>query len=212
MVNLGLILLVLLGLPGIVVAAEEEKKVRFDEIASPCGIQLSISPTAFGGNALVPQQAQAGGYGSISLSIEYQPPFLQNFGVLSFGPILAAYPALSSGLTSSFVSLSSIGIQTRYQLRYLKGQYLVPVVGYSLQYFKYQFMDGTAGAIPSVQNAMLGLWIYLNSLEPAAAANLYIDSAIRRTYLVIEAQNMTGKDDVVFLRGVSIFFGLRFEF
>jgi len=174
------------------------------------GLELSTSPNAFGGQALTQEQGTHPAVG-FSLQGEYQPAFIQDYGVLGVGASLATYPIFGASATSRTFSLLAAGGQVRYQARYFRGQPLVPVIGYAFEYMSYAFSNGKSGALLT-NGPVLGLWFLLNILDPNSAAQFYVDSKVARTYLVFEARALAGQDANIAISGPSYYFGLRFEF
>ena len=159
----------------------------------------------------------AGKLRGFTLHWEYQPESIQKYGVLAFGPLLSVYPATqpgglspASGVTDSFTSIFSYGMQIRYQLIYFKGQPIVPEVGYRLEYLRYAVNGKPSGGF-LISGPMVGVMVLLNGLEPPAASAMYADNGICRTYLVAEGWSATGSDVNTQVSGQSLFFGLRFE-
>jgi hypothetical protein len=148
---------------------------------------------------------------AISLATEFQPRFLQFFGVIGFGPSATVYPIFGgTNLNPSWASIWSVGGQIRYQAKYFRQQILVPNIAYSYEYFSYAFSAGKSGNLRA-QGPIYGLWILLNLLDSSAAANFYIDAGVARTYLIFEARNLAGKDDNISFGGMSYYVGLRME-
>lgn len=183
---------------------------KYELIRPQWGVELTSSLSAFGQNALVQSQGTKPIY-AFSLLAEYLPPFVQDVGVLGIGPTFTAYPIFSGGVTTSFVSLWAPGIQVRYQARYFRNQWLVPVVAYSAEYFNYHFTSGAAGTL-WIQGPTYGAWLLLNVIEPSAASQFYIEQRILRSYLVFEVRNFSGSDSFLRTSGASYYFGLRVEF
>ncbi len=155
---------------------------------------------------------------SIGLAFEYQPTFLQTFGVLSLGPTFALTPIFPTPnpFTSSIGSLFSFGAQIKYQFRYFRSQPLVPVVGYFVEDFFFHFgnQNNTNSDLQGsvlITGPMLGLWLYLNWLEPSAATSFFQNFGVCRSYLTFEVKSMTGNGGGMSISGLSYYGGLRFE-
>ncbi len=192
-------------------------EVQFEDIRVPSykihrpqwGLEFTSSLQAFGGQALVVEQGTNPLY-AFSLSAEYQPAFLQNFGVFGIGPTFTVYPAFGSTMTYGFLALLGTGAQIRYQARYFRDQPLVPVFAYSIESFSYQFNSGKTGTLIS-QGPSLGLWIFLNFLEFSSAAQIYMNHGVSRSYLTLEYRILAGQDANLNFSGGSYYFGLRLE-
>ena len=174
------------------------------------GIGVVTSLNAFGGNALTTSQGSNPSF-AFSLLGEYQPSFLQHFGMIGIGPRLSVYPITSGGVTPSAFSNLGAGGQIRYQLRLFREQPIVPSISYLVEYFKYQFSDGTVGSLV-IKGPSIGVWVLLNFLEPSSAANMYMSTGISRNYAVLEWTQFQGQDGNIQISGGSTYFGLRFEF
>ena len=148
---------------------------------------------------------------AVLMEFDYQPDFLQSFGVIGIGPSFAFYPVFGTTVTDSAFSLWSAGAHIRYQARFFRQQPIVPVVGYSLEYFTYRFQNASNGSM-ILQGPVFGAWIFLNMFEPSSAAQLYIDYKISRCYAIAEMRFLTGSDANISISGSSLYFGLRFEY
>ena len=161
--------------------------------------QLASSLKAFGGSAY-----------AASILAEYQPPFVQDFGVLGIGPCIGVYPLMDSTVTANMLAVWSVGGQIRYQARYFRQQPIVPIVGYEIERLTYAFNSGVKGTING-SGPVFGLWLYLNFLEPSAAADLYVNTGISRSYLIFEMRNLSGSDANIQYTGITNYFGFRLE-
>jgi hypothetical protein len=181
------------------------------------GTQITYSAGALGGQDI--NASQAGNpMRAFAVEFEYQPSFLQNFGVLGIGPSAGLMPIASTGsilantdIVPSTLSCWSVGGQISYQARYFREQPLVPFVGYNFQDFTYHFAAGPTGSVIA-SGPSFGLMFLMNILEPTAAAEFYIDHGISRSYLVAEMKSLSGTDANVSFSGQSYFFGLRLEY
>ncbi len=182
----------------------------FHYVRPSWGIELTSTLNAFGSTALTEAQARSPAY-ALKLQGEYQPPFLQSFGVFGIGPAFSVYPIMKSGLTPNAFAMNGIGGQFRYQALYFHQQPIVPMAAYTFEYFRYRYLDGTSGAFV-LQGPTLGVWVLLNFLDSPSAANLYVDNRIARTYLTVEWQALAGKDTLLDISGGSYYVGLRLEF
>jgi|GEM_PF-905888 hypothetical protein len=177
--------------------------------------QFSYSPKAFSGQALTPQQAGNPTY-AYQLGIEYQPKFLQKFGVIGLGPTASLYSFPNTRVTSNFYSVSSYGGRIRYQARYFREQIIVPVVSYSWEILNYSFVDPSTGAATFKDKTQLegptyGLWILINPLDRRSANSLYLNTGITRTYLTLEGKQEKATVSQVSINSWSYFAGLRLE-
>jgi hypothetical protein len=197
------------------------KLFSYHDIRPLWGLQFETSMNPFGGkinggSPVVPNQGSTPTY-AFDLAFEIQPRFLQSIGILGLGPRIGIYPIFEGGVTSSITSIYSLGGQIRYQARFFRRQFIVPMVAYSIENFNYRFTQG-AGNIAAytgsfwAQGPIWGAWILLNSLDPGASADFYIDNGVARTYLVFESRILSATDPVVKFAGASYYLGLRFEF
>jgi hypothetical protein len=177
------------------------------------GVQFSASANALGGGsnqALTHDQKSNPAYG-FSLLSEYQPRFIQKFGVLGIGPALEVFTIRSGANTDGPFSMWSAGGQIRYQARYFREQPIVPVVAYTAEYFNYRFIQGGSGSL-FASGPTFGLWILLNILDTNSASQFYTNVGILRSYLVLEYKNLNGSDNNIRFSGGSYYAGVRCEF
>jgi hypothetical protein len=149
---------------------------------------------------------------AVSLGLEYQPEFLQTFGVVSFGPVVDGYffsgkPAV---VESSKVGLYGLGGTIKYQGYWMDRQILVPYFGYQLSSYKYSFIDGSSGRMMS-GGIFGGVMFLLNVLAPQEAFEGMQSSGLTRSYLTFELKNLTGTSEHMTMGGMQIYFGLRLE-
>lgn len=192
--------------------ARRDLRIPIHQLIRPTlGISLDYSMNAFGGAGLTGSQG-ANKAMAFSLSFEYQPAFIQSLGVIGLGPVFSMYP-IGGGVTDSIASLVSVGGQARYQLRYFRNQFLVPVISYSAEFLYYDFKGSPMGTV-LIHGPGVGLWFLLNIVEPSVANAAYVSSGITRTYLVAQWKRLEGAstDGSVSTSGGSFYFGLRFEF
>jgi hypothetical protein len=173
------------------------------------GAQFAASLNAFG-NSLIPEQGNHPVY-ALNILAEYQPPGLQSYGVFGFGPLAEAFLINGAEVTPSPISLFGLGVHARYQARYFVEQIVVPVVGYSIEYFNYRFNTGVRGSLIS-SGPTLGVWILLNFIDRRSASMFYLNSGVLRSYLVAEWRNMSGEDSNISYSGGSYYLGVRLEF
>ena len=182
---------------------------RYQHKKPAFGIELATSFNALGEQALTPSQGTNPAY-AFHLAVEYQPTFIQKYGIVSFGPSIATYPILGERVTPSYFSIWSFGGQIRYQARYFHEQPVVPMVGYSFDSLAYNFSDGTYGRV-LLQGPVFGAWVLLNFLDRASANQFHIEQGVLRTYLVAEARSLTGNSGKLSIDRYSYYVGLRFE-
>ncbi len=166
------------------------------------GTSLTATLNALGAHALTPQQGSQP-MSALSWILDYQPQWLQKYGILSMGTHLCLYPTQQ---IQKRTLLMSYGGQIRYLLRYGKDQLLVPVLGYAVEWLPDPTHSGLLMHGPN-----LGLWILLNRIEPLSSISLYRHSGILRSYWVIDYQILEGKTRNVWIHGGSYFSGLRVE-
>lgn len=177
-------------------------------------LQLTGSVRAFGGSTISPAQ-EGTKSGAMLVQLEYQPSFLQHFGILSIGPSFGTYPTLGSTqadekVTPGFFAITGVGGQVRYQLHYFDNQFVVPYASYEAQSLSYRINGGGSGRL-TVAGGSGGLSLLLNRLAPSEAIDMKHNLGISRSYLVVEGKYLYGTDQNVRVSGTSVFFGLRFE-
>lgn len=192
--------------------ARHLRGARFHHMKPTLGLEVAGSLRALGGGNILPGRAQSSPTRAIHLQIDWQPAFIQSLGVLGIGPSVGVYPIFGdSRPTTGTASVFEVGGQIQYQLRYFREQPLVPVVGYAGEYLTYRFTTGQKGSL-MIQGPMLGAWLLLNIFEPGAAADFYVNTGVKRSYLVAEYRRLEGANADLDISGSSIFGGLRFEF
>jgi hypothetical protein len=175
------------------------------------GLQFTVTPEAFAHQQLSSLQ------GSYSISgfetaFDYQPSIFQNYGILGLGAVLGIYPFLkNSNLTNSAFSIWSWGGRIQYQARYFHRQPLVPILGYEAYQTIYRFTSELYHRI-LMHGPKMGLWFFLNILDPNSATSFYLDKRILRTYLLLESLYERGNNNSVSIRGWTYKLGLRVEF
>jgi len=129
----------------------------------------------------------------LMLSLEFQPRFLQGFGIIGFGPMLG------SMLDSNIYA----GGLIRYQLVVLHEQLIVPTVSY--EYLNPFSTSGSTSA-QAVMGPAFGAWLFLNVLDsPDAGSHFFTNVGIVRSYLVAEYHTWSSLPLSFF------YFGLRLE-
>ncbi len=202
--------------PEVKIEPESPKKVlksksrSYQDLRPNWAFEFTSSFRALREQAFFVQQGDKPAY-AFSLHFDYQPDFLQDLGVLGIGPSVAAYPFFGAGITNGIFSVWSAGGQIRYQARYFKNQPLVPVVAYSFENLTYHFIESTSGSL-LLKGPTLGIWFFLNILEPSSASQSYIENGILRSYLVLEMRSLSGSDNNFSISGNTYYFGLRFEY
>ena len=184
---------------------------RFTHMRPSLAFEISGAIKAFGGKDLDRRQGGIHPTRAITFSMQLQPKFLQSAGVFSFGPALSLYPIpASSGATPTGFSLWAAGGQGQYQARFFREQIIVPVVGFTGEYMKYNFRNGPSGNLVT-KGPYFGFYLLLNRIEPRAAADFYANHGVLRSYLVAEYRNLAGSDTNLTLGGNTIYFGVRIE-
>jgi len=173
------------------------------------GIELSTSLLALGGmNFGAVQVTAKAPTRAVHIEFDYQPTFLQAFGVLGFGPSFGVVDPGSG--TASLGSIWSAGGQIRYQARFFREQPLVPMAGYYAENIVYHINDGPTGSL-LITGPMLGAYLLLNTFEPSAAAEVFANSEVLRSYIVGEYRSALGTSAHYSVNGQSVYFGLRVE-
>lgn len=174
------------------------------------GVEFVASLKALGGTPSIPNLGEDV-IRAFSLQLEYQPPFIQSFGILGIGPSVNFYPPSNPpAVAKSAVGLFSFGAQTRYQLRYFREQPLVPTAAYNVEFWNYYLVDGTSGRFWA-HGPIFGGMLLLNFLDPSSAAEFFVTSGVSRSYAVVEVRLLNGGDEVISFSGYSLYFGLRVE-
>lgn len=180
------------------------------------GVQLSGTLDAFKSGSFGTESTKDIKFRAIGIHLEYEPPFLQGAGVFGIGPGVALFPVSPSGTTPNIMSIWSAGIQARYQFRYFREQPIVPVLGYTADFWHYRFKGSTGNTI--LKGPLLGAYILLNFIDPSSAAGMYSEYGILRTYLIAEMRAVQASDGKATVKGslmpgslVSLYLGLRFE-
>ncbi len=219
------------------VAKRKSLVVDIDALRPQFGIQLFTSPSLIDNKKarqFFTQQGFTGGTDStgnptaptpsisaIGLMLDYQPAFMQFFGVLDLGASIAINPIFPTPNTyvNSILSLYSAGLQARYQLRFFRGQPLVPMIGYYADAFSYSFSGSTAlgdsinlSGRTMIHGRIVGAWLLLNWIEPTVAREYFIDSGASRSYLTFEARELLSNGPSFNVSGWSYLFGFRSEF
>lgn len=220
--RLGLILFAI-GLPFAAFSAENESSSKrstrfYDDYHSnrpSWGVELSGSGAGAGeGNTTTVQTGnlKRQKMGSVHGQVEYQPVFLQNFGVFGFGPTAGAY--ILSGLNrEGYLSdVWSIGGVIRYQARFFPEQAVVPMVSYSVESWNYRMANVDGVQSLTARGPTLGVWVLLNALSSSAGRRAYEDMGLARTYLVAEFRKSKGGDSNLNYDSLAFNLGMRFEF
>lgn len=148
---------------------------------------------------------------SMLLSVEYQPRFIQRYGVLGLGAELGIHPpSAPQGQVPGITFAWSAGGRTRYQARFFQEQALVPYAGYQLSLWMHRLRSGTSDALLA-HGPLVGIEFLLNALDSKSAARFFEDYGVSRTYILVEGNWMNGKSTSASLESRSFFFGLRFE-
>ncbi len=200
------------------VATEPPRNPRvplFHDMRPAWAFEATAARAALGGEDIVSTQAGATAW-AVNLHLGYQPPFFQSLGVLSLGPSVAVYPMGGRGeLTRSHITLWSVGGLIEYQARFFRQQPIIPVVGYSVESFHYDFLTGPKGTA-LLKGLNLGGYLLLNVFEPSGAAEIYVNHGILRSYLVAELRNVSGTGSgtgaAADISGRSLYVGFRLEY
>ncbi len=148
------------------------------------------------------------------VQFEYQPAFIQSIGVIGLGMSGGIYRLAGSNVTTQNVlGVWEVGGQIRYQARYFREQPVVPYAGFSYERVGYSF-GGDAGDLKGAvinSGAFFGGMLLLNTFEPSAAAEFYVNYGVLRSYLFVEYKMISAASEDLTASGNSLFFGLRIE-
>ncbi len=188
------------------------KYLDYNHYRPEWAIELSGTTKGTGDRTLL-QSSQPTSVSSVHLQFEYQPAFLQDLGVFSFGPSLAFHPVISDlpNVQPNLLFAWSGGGQVRYQARFFKNQWIVPMASYSTEFWSYRFRNNLTGRMIA-RGPSFGAWLLLNALDLRSAQTFFLDYGVARTYLVVEMRTLTGSDQNISLDGRTYFAGLRFEY
>lgn len=192
-------------------SAEYDPRIpRYQQMNTGWSFDLTFSPNSLGGKDIVPEMGGAKTRG-VLLNAEYLFPNFQKLGVFSIGPTLGIYSvATDSPIVSNRYSLWTVGGKIRYQLRFLREQWVVPTAAFHFEYFRYSFLtSGTGGTF--LTGPSFGLWVLLNPFDPDSSAQFYSEHSIKRSYLTAEYKVLSGSQNALTVSGASYFFGLRLE-
>jgi hypothetical protein len=189
---------------------EELQVPVYQRVRPEWGADLSYSYRGLGSSTVLTSAPTAKRLSTFSFRLEYQPQFLQSFGVFSLGPSFQ-YMNLPTEISGSGLACYSLGGQARYQLKLLREQWVVPYVGFGVERVSYALKSGTKSAFVS-KGAFFGASVLLNIFEPATAAEAFAGTGIARTYFFAELRSVSGGDKEFPVSGRSTFFGLRFEY
>ncbi len=145
----------------------------------------------------------------MQLLVEYQPAFLQTIGVLGIGLNAGLFVGNNASI-STLANQWSVGGQARYQLRFLREQWVVPTVGFGAEYLSYNFGEGQAGSLLMTYPSFGGM-LLLNIFEPEAAAENYVANGVSRSYVFGEARLQNGSGTGVSVSGLAVYCGIRVE-
>lgn len=184
---------------------------RFTVMRPEWSFQFSGSLKAFGDKNIDERQGATNPARAIRLSWQYQPAFLQSFGIISLGPSFTIYPLPpGAGVTPKFYSIWSAGGEIQYQARFFREQPLVPYAGYAMEYLSYTLTGGATGRL-TAKGVFFGGSLLLNWFEPRAAAAFFSNHGVTRSYLFGELRGLEATGVHFSLSGTSLFFGVRIE-
>ncbi len=188
---------------------------EFYDEPSQFSVHLQYSPqdlarTRILTNASTPVLTPTPGAG---LTLEYQPRWLQFFGIIGFGAQAALYP-----FEPLLGSLWSWGGLVRYQAAFFSQQILVPTVAYHMDQIHYKLNGGSQSGRILNRGYQVGVWILLNAFDLQMARELHLNTGIQRSYLTVELRQdqssatQGSTSGPLQFRGYSIHAGLRVEF
>lgn len=142
---------------------------------------------------------------SVEVSADFQPPWIQAFGVVAVGVHARHH------ITSQASRITGYGAQAAYQAKWFTNQWVVPVVRYSLDTLNYKLSGGGTGSL-SDPGLTYGALLFLSAADPGAAAEFYNGYGISRVYLALETGQKSASDASFVLSGRVTTASLRFEF
>ena len=191
----------------------EDPIPAYQRVLPQWGVQVSFAPNTF---TQFPLLTSTGvNVNALLAQFEFQPAVFQKlgFGILGAGVSAGIYPTSPIGVMSQpFFSFYSVGVQVRYQARFVLNQVVVPSVGYSFEYFTFQF-NGQTGWFSLPQNGLiLSLQILLNTFDSGAANKFYMGVGVSRSYLIIESRAPSNGNSAAPTQFGSWYYGLRLEY
>lgn len=176
---------------------------------------LAFSPRAYGRST---EEIDLGVYrtNGIEAQIEWMPRITQNIGMFGVGGTAAIYPVTEGhntmpvGRTQNAWSVWSMGGILRYQARYLRRQILVPYAAISVETLRYRLRDNTNGTL-FLAGPRVGLYLFADLIDEEAAAWMYLNSGVARTYLLGEMRLHSGNNTAFKFDGTGYFLGVRVE-
>ena len=188
-------------------------KDRYAESKPSVGYELAASVPGMGKYGFVNGSETLTPQWTGSFQVDFQPQFLQHFGVGGFGPNfnLSPPPIMTDDTKYKLVYGFSVGAHARYQFKFWNSQPIVPIVGYSGEYYRYKLRSGGANGFIA-RGPMAGIWIHLNALDEAAARAAFFDKGLARSYIVLEARRLRGSDGIVSMDSQAYYTGIRLEY
>lgn len=139
----------------------------------------------------------------VSLQLEYQPKFIQDYGILGIG---ASFSVADSIQTHSNLGFGG-GALLRYQFKYTPHQIIVPNLGYQAEYRTYSGYTGSALNGPYLfHSPFAGVWLNVSELDKSSAHN------VNKTYVIVEVRNNFVQNNAIWLSNYNAYAGIRLEF
>ena len=151
---------------------------------------------------------------SYQFLVEYMLPATP-IGILSIGTHFGSFPIKlpSTGLTYPVYGNTILGVQARYQMKFMKNQFFIPVGGVEWDHFNLLKIQSTGETLSGNGFGLTaGFMLNLNSFDKKTVRASYDDLGLVRTYFTAELKFATLNSDFFDQTGIFWFWGIRAEF
>ncbi|MBI4925872.1 MAG: hypothetical protein HY843_08115 [Bdellovibrio sp.] len=188
--------------------------LKYNHYKPQWGVELNMSPYQINNDLFEIPDNTPIWLNHYTIQVEFQPRFVQPYGVLGIGLLTAIHTPSSrdTGTKQELVYSFSLGGELRYQLCYFRNQFIVPNVAYSWEFWKYRLRNNNSSGNLIVQGPTIGAWLLLNFFDSENGKDFFYDYGIARTYLIFEARFLKGSNSSAAMSGRAYYTGLRFEF